>query len=106
MAVVNSKAQLGSLVFRVPFQNPALLAKSIAAIDHLSAGQFESGLWRRLALAQVARPRPRLPRGRRTIRPAKRVNGDHLSPARRRSTDDVRRRVLAHRQRHLRAGSV
>ena len=43
LAAVTSKARLGCLMFCVPFRNPALLAKSIVAIDHLSEGRFEPG---------------------------------------------------------------
>ncbi len=43
LASVTTKARLGCLVFCVPYRNPALLAKSIVAIDHLSQGRFEPG---------------------------------------------------------------
>ena len=43
LAAVTSKARLGCLMFCVPFRNPALLAKSIVAIDHISGGRFEPG---------------------------------------------------------------
>ncbi len=43
LAAVTSKARLGCLMFCVPFRNPALLAKSIVAIDHLACGRFEPG---------------------------------------------------------------
>jgi len=43
LAAVTSNARLGCLMFCVPFRNPALLAKSIVAIDHLSEGRFEPG---------------------------------------------------------------
>ena len=43
LASVTSRARLGCLVFCVPYRNPALLAKSIIAIDHLSGGRFEPG---------------------------------------------------------------
>ncbi len=43
LASVTTKARLGCLVFCVPYRNPALLAKSIVAIDHLSGGRFEPG---------------------------------------------------------------
>jgi alkanesulfonate monooxygenase SsuD/methylene tetrahydromethanopterin reductase-like flavin-dependent oxidoreductase (luciferase family) len=43
LASVTSKARLGCLMFCVPFRNPALLAKSIVAIDHVSGGRFEPG---------------------------------------------------------------
>ncbi len=43
MASVTSKARLGCLVFCVPYRNPALLAKSIIAIDHIAEGRFEPG---------------------------------------------------------------
>ena len=43
LAAITSKARLGCLMFCVPFRNPALLAKSIVAIDHLSGGRFEPG---------------------------------------------------------------
>ena len=43
LAAVTSRARLGCLMFCVPFRNPALLAKSIVAIDHVSRGRFEPG---------------------------------------------------------------
>jgi alkanesulfonate monooxygenase SsuD/methylene tetrahydromethanopterin reductase-like flavin-dependent oxidoreductase (luciferase family) len=43
LAATTSNARLGCLMFCVPFRNPALLAKSIVAIDHLSGGRFEPG---------------------------------------------------------------
>lgn len=43
LASVTSKARLGCLVFCMPYRNPALLAKSIVAIDHISGGRFEPG---------------------------------------------------------------
>ena len=43
LAASTSAARLGCLMFCVPFRNPALLAKSIVAIDHLSGGRFEPG---------------------------------------------------------------
>ena len=43
LATVTSRARLGCLVFCVPYRNPALLAKSVVAIDHLSEGRFEPG---------------------------------------------------------------
>ncbi len=43
LAAVTSKARIGCLMFCVPFRNPALLAKSIVAIDHVSRGRFEPG---------------------------------------------------------------
>jgi alkanesulfonate monooxygenase SsuD/methylene tetrahydromethanopterin reductase-like flavin-dependent oxidoreductase (luciferase family) len=39
-----SRARVGCLVFYVGFRNPALLAKTAAALDHLSGGRFEMGL--------------------------------------------------------------
>ena len=43
LAAVTEHARLGCLVFCVPYRNPALLAKSIVAIDHISNGRFEPG---------------------------------------------------------------
>lgn len=43
LASVTSRARIGCLMFCAPFRNPALLAKSIVAIDHLSGGRFEPG---------------------------------------------------------------
>ena len=43
MAAATSKARIGCLVFCVPYRNPALLAKSIIAIDHIAEGRFEPG---------------------------------------------------------------
>jgi len=44
MACETERARLGVLVCCVPYRNPALLAKSAVAIDHLSGGRFELGL--------------------------------------------------------------
>lgn len=43
LAAVTKKARIGCLVFCVPYRNPALLAKSIVAVDHVSGGRFEPG---------------------------------------------------------------
>ncbi len=43
LASVTRKARIGCLVFCVPYRNPALLAKSIVAIDHIAGGRFEPG---------------------------------------------------------------
>ncbi len=43
LASVTSKARIGCLMFCMPYRNPALLAKSIIAIDHISSGRFEPG---------------------------------------------------------------
>jgi len=43
LASITSKARLGCLVFCVPYRNPALLAKSVIAIDHIAEGRFEPG---------------------------------------------------------------
>jgi alkanesulfonate monooxygenase SsuD/methylene tetrahydromethanopterin reductase-like flavin-dependent oxidoreductase (luciferase family) len=43
LASVTSKARLGCLVFCMPYRNPAMLAKSIIAIDHIAEGRFEPG---------------------------------------------------------------
>jgi alkanesulfonate monooxygenase SsuD/methylene tetrahydromethanopterin reductase-like flavin-dependent oxidoreductase (luciferase family) len=43
LASVTRKARIGCLVFCVPYRNPALLAKSVVAIDHISGGRFEPG---------------------------------------------------------------
>ncbi|WP_420451333.1 LLM class flavin-dependent oxidoreductase [Ilumatobacter sp.] len=43
LAATTSRARIGCLVFCVPYRNPALLAKSIVAIDHISGGRFEPG---------------------------------------------------------------
>lgn len=43
LAATTSNARLGCLMFCVPFRNPAVLAKSIVAIDHVSGGRFEPG---------------------------------------------------------------
>lgn len=43
LASVTRRARLGCLMFCVPYRNPAVLAKSIIAIDHLSEGRFEPG---------------------------------------------------------------
>ena len=43
LASVTDNARLGCLMFCVPYRNPALLAKSCVAIDHISGGRFEPG---------------------------------------------------------------
>ena len=43
LASVTSKARIGCLMFCAPFRNPAVLAKSCVAIDHISGGRFEPG---------------------------------------------------------------
>ena len=43
LASVTSKARLGCLVFCMGYRNPALLAKSVLAIDHIAEGRFEPG---------------------------------------------------------------
>jgi alkanesulfonate monooxygenase SsuD/methylene tetrahydromethanopterin reductase-like flavin-dependent oxidoreductase (luciferase family) len=43
LASLTSKARIGCLMFCVPFRNPAALAKSCVAIDHISGGRFEPG---------------------------------------------------------------
>ena len=43
LAASTENARLGCLVFCMPYRNPALLAKSIVAIDHVSGGRFEPG---------------------------------------------------------------
>lgn len=43
LASATTNARLGCLVFCMPYRNPALLAKSIVAIDHISGGRFEPG---------------------------------------------------------------
>lgn len=44
MAVETKNVRLGTHVFCMNYRNPALLAKSIATIDHLSHGRIELGL--------------------------------------------------------------
>lgn len=43
LASVTERARLGCLMFCVPYRNPAVLAKSIIAVDHLAEGRFEPG---------------------------------------------------------------
>lgn len=43
LASVTENARIGCLVFCMPFRNPAVLAKSCVAIDHISQGRFEAG---------------------------------------------------------------
>jgi len=43
LASVTDHARIGCLMFCVPFRNPAVLAKSCVAIDHISNGRFEPG---------------------------------------------------------------
>jgi probable F420-dependent oxidoreductase len=44
VAAATERVRLGSLVLGAPFRHPALLARSVAALDRLSAGRFELGL--------------------------------------------------------------
>jgi len=43
-ALATTRLRVGSLVFAVDFHHPAVLAREVAAIDHLSGGRFELGL--------------------------------------------------------------
>ena len=43
LASGTENARLGCLMFCVPYRNPAVLAKSIVAIDHIAEGRFEPG---------------------------------------------------------------
>jgi alkanesulfonate monooxygenase SsuD/methylene tetrahydromethanopterin reductase-like flavin-dependent oxidoreductase (luciferase family) len=43
LASVTQSARIGCLMFCVPFRNPAVLAKSCVAIDHIANGRFEPG---------------------------------------------------------------
>jgi probable F420-dependent oxidoreductase len=44
VAAATERIRLGSLVLGAPFRHPALLARSVAALDRLSGGRFELGL--------------------------------------------------------------
>jgi probable F420-dependent oxidoreductase len=44
VAGATRRVRLGSLVLGAPFRHPALLARSVAALDRLSGGRFELGL--------------------------------------------------------------
>jgi alkanesulfonate monooxygenase SsuD/methylene tetrahydromethanopterin reductase-like flavin-dependent oxidoreductase (luciferase family) len=44
VAAVTKHVRVGCLMFCVPFRNPALLAKSIVSIDHISGGRAELGI--------------------------------------------------------------
>ena len=44
LAADTARARIGCLVFYVGYRNPALLAKAVASLDHISGGRFELGL--------------------------------------------------------------
>ena len=44
LAVTTSRVRIGSLVYSIGYRHPAVLAKAITAIDHLSGGRVEVGL--------------------------------------------------------------
>ena len=44
LAVETSRVRIGSLVYSIGYRHPAVLAKAITAIDHLSGGRAEMGL--------------------------------------------------------------
>lgn len=44
LAADTARARIGCLVFYVGYRNPALLAKAVATLDHISGGRFELGL--------------------------------------------------------------
>ncbi|HKI98450.1 MAG TPA: TIGR03560 family F420-dependent LLM class oxidoreductase [bacterium] len=44
IAAVTKNVRVGSMMICVPFRNPALLAKAIVSIDHISGGRVELGV--------------------------------------------------------------
>ena len=44
LATETERVRIGCLVFCVPYRNPALLAKALTTLDHLSHGRIEAGL--------------------------------------------------------------
>src|SRR6186997_137598 len=44
LACSTSKVRCGSLVYSVGYRHPAVLAKAITAIDHLSGGRADMGI--------------------------------------------------------------
>ncbi len=41
VAAVTRRVRVGSMMICVPFRNPALLAKAVVSIDHISGGRVE-----------------------------------------------------------------
>ena len=44
LAVATSRVRCGALVYSIGYRHPAVLAKAITTIDHLSGGRAEMGL--------------------------------------------------------------
>ena len=44
VAAITKKVRVGCMMFCIPFRNPALLAKAVVSIDHLSGGRVEMGI--------------------------------------------------------------
>jgi alkanesulfonate monooxygenase SsuD/methylene tetrahydromethanopterin reductase-like flavin-dependent oxidoreductase (luciferase family) len=44
MAVSTSRIRIGTLVTNITYRNPAVLAKEVITVDHLSAGRIELGI--------------------------------------------------------------
>lgn len=44
VAAVTRRVRVGSMMICVPFRNPALLAKAVVSIDHISGGRVELGV--------------------------------------------------------------
>ena len=44
VAAVTKHVRVGCMMFCIPFRNPALLAKAVVSIDHISGGRVELGI--------------------------------------------------------------
>jgi len=44
LATTTRKIRIGTLVMSIPLRNPALLARQVMTIDHISGGRLELGL--------------------------------------------------------------
>jgi F420-dependent oxidoreductase-like protein len=61
LAVETSRVRIGSLVYSIGYRHPAVLAKAITAIDHLSGGRADMGIgagWAEVEYAAYGIPFP------------------------------------------------
>ena len=93
LACATSRVRCGSLVYSIGYRHPAVLAKAITTIDHLSGGRAEMGLgagWAQVEYAAFGIP---FPTRRRAARPDGGRGPGPARPAARRG-HDVRGHVL------------
>ncbi len=93
LACATSRVRCGSLVYSIGYRHPAVLAKAITTIDHLSGGRADMGLgagWAQLEYAAFGIP---FPYRRSSTRPDGRGRAGPARPAARRG-HDVRGHLL------------